>query len=71
MYDRLAPSDLEYEFQSQFPPILYTNGTINKVTGELFAKTEDYEADAKSFGGYRALSWTTYIMTCKNANQQF
>jgi hypothetical protein len=69
--DVRAPAQLVYEFQSQFPPLAYTQGTINRVTGELYAKMEADEADAKSFGGYRALSWTTYLMTCKNAKQQF
>jgi hypothetical protein len=69
--DVWAPSDLEYKFQSRFPPISSTDGTLNRVTGELYAKSENAEPDAKAYSGYRTESWTTYIMICKNANKQF
>jgi hypothetical protein len=61
-------SDLKYEFQMT-SALSVTHGTIDRVTGELFAKTDQYEAVPN--GIPKPHFWVTRIMNCVPAARQF
>lgn len=61
-------SDLKYEFQMT-SALSVTHGTIDRVTGELYAKTDQSESVPN--GIPKPWFWVTRIMTCVPAARQF
>jgi hypothetical protein len=47
-----------------------TEGSIDRVTGQLFAFTEEWDKPPENIGR-KAISWTSRLMTCTPAARRF
>jgi hypothetical protein len=65
-----SPSDHEYKFRIM-SPVSRTDGTINRVTGHLFAKTDKHNFDLKNRIPLKSIEFVTWTMTCVTAERQF
>jgi len=65
-----APSDHVYNFRIM-SPVSGTDGTINRVTGRLFAKSAKHNFDLKNRIPLKPIEFVTRTMTCVPAERQF
>jgi hypothetical protein len=66
----VATSDVQYEFEIRSPGS-YTRGSIDRVSGHLYAKTEVWQYSSKKDSIPPVDEWKTRIMTCAPAARQF
>ena len=65
-----SPSDHVYNFRIM-SPVSRTDGTINRVTGHLFAKSAKHNFDLKNRIPLKPIEFVTRTMTCAPAERQF
>jgi hypothetical protein len=65
-----SPSDHVYNFRIM-SPVSGTDGTINRVTGHLFAKSAKHNFDLKNRIPLKPIEFVTRTMICVPAERQF